>query len=330
MVAGLSSNLFPGTSVGVWQLGKGERFWSVGNLKKDSSPNVNEHTIYDVASVTKAIPLALLVNQLITTKQISLTDKVSDFLPATEKSEVGEITILDLLTYRPFFGVNFSSFKNISADEIWRKLFLAKVTWQKGETVLTNPCAILLTLILNQVTGLEVDQLAEDKIFKPLGLNDTSFVPTSLENVAPSEIDVERGGEIIGVVHDESAWALRPKKLGSAGLFSSTFDLLQVMKSVVELSDSVEMQSMTILNNRYPQTKMGLGWEVDRAWMGKNSSSGFGKTGFTGCFVYGDLQKKLAVVMLSNSTFPTRSNDRKSMNEFRSKLLSAVYTELKP
>src|SRR6266550_2282362 len=61
-----------------------------------------------------------------------------------------------------------------------------------------------------QITGKTLDRLANEKVFKPLGMTDTQFQPPiSLRpRIAPTQTDDARGGLLWGTVHDENAWAM--------------------------------------------------------------------------------------------------------------------------
>ena len=55
-----------------------------------------------------------------------------------------------------------------------------------------------------------LDVLANEKIFKPLGMVDTQFQPPIAlrPRIAPTQVDEARGGLLWGTVHDENAWAM--------------------------------------------------------------------------------------------------------------------------
>ena len=85
---------------------------------------------------------------------------------------------------------------------------------------------ILLQLVMERITGKTLDVLANEKIFKPLGMIDTQFQPPIAirSRIAPTQVDDARGGLLWGTVHDENAWAMGGVA-GHAGLFSTAKDL---------------------------------------------------------------------------------------------------------
>lgn len=72
--------------------------------------------------------------------------------------------------------------------------------------------------------------------------------------------------------------------------------------------------------------QQGLGWEVDREWMGeRRSDKTFGKTGFTGTSLLCDMEKGIGLVILSNRTYPHRPPDNSSINAFRKDIADIVF-----
>ncbi len=63
----------------------------------------------------------------------------------------------------------------------------------------------------------------------------------------------------------------------------------------------------------------GLGWELNQeSFMGSlRSAVTFGKTGFTGCSIVVDPEKRRAGVLLSNHIFPHRRESRNQINRVR-------------
>ena len=68
---------------------------------------------------------------------------------------------------------------------------------------------ILLMDIIERVTNSTLDKLADKYIYKPLGMNNTSFNPiyNGQIRIAPTENDTYfRNQLLVGVVHDENAF----------------------------------------------------------------------------------------------------------------------------
>ena len=85
---------------------------------------------------------------------------------------------------------------------------------------------VLMQFVIERITGQTLDQFVQARVFGPLGMRDTRYNPTDplRPRIAPTETEDFRGGQVWGVVHDETAWALGGVS-GNAGLFSSARDL---------------------------------------------------------------------------------------------------------
>ncbi|MEI6494971.1 MAG: serine hydrolase domain-containing protein, partial [bacterium] len=235
----IEAELFPGAAIG-YILPGGKQEVVVGGhyTTSESSPIVTADSIYDLASITKSIPTASLALYLIDRGELSLDDKVIYFLPQLTGEFMDEITVRHLLRFEIEYGFSLSKNKDKSAEEILEIIFTTDLPTPPGtQYVYTNAAAVLLGLVVEKVAGEGLDKLAEKIFFKPLGMSRTRFRPLekfTTEEIAPSEIDVWRGKALRGEVHDESAYVLSSIIApGSAGLFSTTSDLLKFMQMLL-------------------------------------------------------------------------------------------------
>lgn len=308
----IEEKVFPGCVIGV--VHNGERtILPCGTI--DGHVKVAEKTIYDLASITKSIPVASLAIHLaaVNPLRFHLRGSVREYLPELQH-DYGA-TIEDLLRYR-VTGPRMSDLKLKTFEEIRTHVLERGFNGPPGERAYTNLPAFLLGLIIERVTGEILPALAHRYFFEPLAMNDTTFFPHDIERIAPTEII--DGKEIRGIVHDESArvFARSRRAVGHAGLFSTAPDLLKFLEAMLagKLPTVVE------------GAQKGLGWEVDREWMGsKCSEKTFGKTGFTGTSILCDMEKKIGLVILSNRTYPHRPADNSTVNLLRKDIADIVF-----
>ena len=145
-------------------------------------PLRREHIIR-VGSVTKTFT-AVIILQLVEEGKLSLDDPLSEWFPDFPNAE--GITVRDMLTHRS--GI----FNNLESPVVLGSLFFPRKVWQPQEMVdiaareklhaqdeyyYSNTNYILLGLIAEQITGQDAATLYRKKIFEPLGLHDTYFVP---------------------------------------------------------------------------------------------------------------------------------------------------------
>jgi CubicO group peptidase (beta-lactamase class C family) len=168
-------------------------------------------------------------------------------------------------------------------------------------------------------------------------MNRTTFEPLKVaakEDIVPTEVADWRGGLVQGEVHDESAKALRPKPVGSAGLFSTAPDMLNFMELLLSegrLNGRRFFSKATLSQMRTNQLggseySTGLGWELNQPrFMGRFAQDTFGKTGFTGCMFLCNPDLQAGLVILSNHIYPKRRSDYSAINRFRASVADEVF-----
>ena len=308
----------------------------------DGKVPTQKNTIYDLASITKSIPLASLALLLTTLDppRLNLGGKVVEYLQELQNDY--DATIEDLLRYR-VTGPRLSQLHLKTFEEIRTYVFEHGFDAPAGDGAYTNLPAFLLGIILERVGGATLPALAHRYFFEPLQMNDTTFFPRNPDtynstyrhnnvyaNIAPTEI-VE-GKEIRGIVHDESArvFARARRAVGHAGLFSTAPDLLNFLGTLLlpaEQSHILKNVGMIV-----DGAQEGLGWEIDREWMGAFAKASatrgatvFGKTGFTGTSILCETEKGIGLVILSNRTHPHRPPDNSAINAFRKDVADIVF-----
>lgn len=336
----IAEKIFPGCVVGIVQKNGKRIILPFGRFTYDEASNVvKEDTIYDVASITKAIPTASLLLTLIDEGRVGLNDSLINYLP--EFGSTGgkdKVLISHLLTYTLDLDMPaMSSLKDKTADEIISIAFKAPLKNQPGKKHhYTNVTAGLMGLTIRQLTGRNLDDLSEELFFRPLSMTRTTFHPENFakNEIVPTEFDDWRGRLIHGEVHDESSYVVNQKFiLGMAGLFSTAPDLLKFLEMLLQHGE--------LNGNRYFSASMvramhanqladigrsgGLGWELNQSeFMGKYAPELFGKTGFTGCLVLASPVKGAGLVILSNRIYPKRG-DYQAIYEVRKDIADIVF-----
>ena len=359
----IEERVFPGCVVGMVDR-EGERtVLPFGRFTYDSrSPTVNHDTVYDVASITKAVPVSCLALRLIGEGRLRLDDRLIEYVPEFSNPDREEVRVRHLLTHTLHFGFALSSLKDESPETIMRAIFQTPFASKPGRFFsYANATSILLGLVVERVYGEPLDAVSERVFFSPLGMRRTTFQPLlhfQNNEIAPTEIDPWRGVTVQGEVHDESAWALLggrriedkqgrtqedngceenfvPKIPGSAGLFSTAPDFLAFLQMLLGGGWSrgtpyfTEATMRSMYTNQIPHLGLctGLGWELNQPhYMGQNcSQSTFGKTGFTGCVCLCDIEKGIGMVLLANCIYPWRKPDKESINAFRRDIADIIF-----
>jgi len=356
LLSAIDRRVFSGCALG-WIVDGRESIITAGRYTyDDGAAAVTEKSLFDCASITKAIPVSSLALWMIDRKMLRLADLLVDFVPEYKGSFADSINVRHLLTHTLDFDFRLSECKGLPPEELLDSVLNVRMKSAPGEKFCyANATSILLGMLIERAGGKPLHVLAKEVFFDPIGMSDTTFFPgTDREgrqrffiresdaaaprvsfisaNCVPTEIDDWRGRAICGEVHDESAWALRKiMTAGSAGMFSTVSDLLKFVRMLIDGGEPFFSPATTgaMYTNQIPHIGgqcTGLGWELNQPYMGANrTASTFGKTGFTGCAVIIDRARNSGLVLLSNCTWPKRKPNRDLINEIRAGVAELVY-----
>ncbi len=203
---------------------------------------------------------------------------------------------------------------------------------------------IILSKIIEEITGKSLEEYLNEVFYKELGMFQTMFQP-KLKCVpyrsVPTEYDIYfRKDTVQGYVHDENA-ALLGGIAGHAGIFTTMFDLAKLaymLENSGEYGGECLLSPSTIayFTKRFsPASRRGLGWDKPETSKNKPSPTSrlvspytFGHLGFTGTAIWIDPQNDLAIIILSNRTFPSRENKGFVSESIRTRIVDYVYQSL--
>jgi len=315
---------------------RGQRFvYGAGKLALDDPTRPDGHTIYDLASLTKVIATTTLALQAVEEGKLDLDQPVMRYLPAFRGSGKDRVTVRHLLTHS----------SGLRADSpLWRRTpdadsalgFVNAMpldTIPGARMVYSDMGAIVLGEVLERVLGGRLDRLAEERIFKPLGMRSTGFRPREIARVAATENDTTWRKRIVrGEVHDEKAAWLHGVA-GHAGLFGSALDLLSFGEWLLAQVRSTSPVAREFVRRQevVPGSSRALGWDTPSPGSSAGTLLGpgsYGHTGFTGTSMWTDPGRGLVIVLLTNRVNPTRDNPR--IFPFRIAVADAVVRLLAP
>ncbi|MGW2477108.1 serine hydrolase domain-containing protein [Streptomyces sp. NPDC001665] len=272
---------------------------------------VTEHTVFDLASLTKVVATTPAVLRLADTGALRLDDPVRRHLPGFAGAGKGEVTIRHLLSHssglpshRDFWQLPGSPADRLAA-------VLAEPLEQSPGTAVTYSDLgfILLGEIVSAVTRQPLDAAVRELVLDPLGMTGTRYLPAADKCEAIAATEAPPGGEPKrGVVHDENAESLGGVA-GHAGLFGAALDLATYLR-VCWLSDASPLSARVRAEALSSQTVgldgvRGLGWTLPGdVWDHMSPhwpATGAGHTGFTGTSLALDPVSGIWVVLLTNA-----------------------------
>lgn len=316
---GMTAGAYPGAAVvvgrrgfSVWQKGFGRLGWT-----SKSQPVSPTESVYDLASLTKVIALTTSVMILHDEGKLSLDARVVDILPEFAGPGKDKITIQHLLTHRSGLPAGRQLWKTARTPaEARQQVLETKLQTQPGRLfVYSDLGAAVLGMVVEKVSGMTLDKFSRSRIFEPLGMVDTRFLPpdSMVYRIAPTEVSPPRGYPVRGEVHDEAAFALGGVS-GHAGLFGTAADLsifAQMMLNGGEydgvriVADSTIKKFTTVYKD-----DRALGWEVAAGVHGSGeylSETAYGHTGYTGTSIWIDPERDMFVVLLTNRVHAARA-----------------------
>jgi CubicO group peptidase (beta-lactamase class C family) len=323
---------FPGAVIAVGQHGTVVLLAAVGHYGIDDPRPVTPETVYDLASLTKVIGLTTACMMLVADGKLDLDAPVQRYVPAFRGAGKERVTIRHLLTH----SSGLPAWRPLYTEATTRATALALVDTtplaaEPGRAMVYSDLgAIVLTQAVETITGERLDQHLDRRLFRPLGMTSTRYLPPPewRDRIAPTERSQD-GTIIRGTVHDENAWKLGGVS-GHAGLFSTAGDLARFAEWLLEQRAGAltpgwqpgvnppKLPSNLVLEftrrqDLPPGSSRALGWDTPS----ENSTAGtklgahaFGHTGFTGTSIWMDPDRDLFIILLTNRVHPTRENGR--------------------
>lgn len=329
----IAAHAFPGCAFGVLAGGVVVLQDALGRFtyEENSSP-VTATTAYDLASITKVVATTAAAMLLYQRGLLHLDSLLGDLLPefiSARSADDGarRVELRHLLAHNaglPGYVEFFRSAAN--ASDLMRACLQLPIEAKPGTRVeYSDPGFILLGKAIEVVLGEPLPAWLHREIFNPLEMSSTGFTPAppARSAIPPTEEDIFfRRRRIQGEVQDENAWLLHGTA-GHAGLFSNVPDLLRFADHILR-SNSTRSPANSPANlfrwstvqlfagRQAPEgSSRALGWDTPS----QNSSSGrhfsshsIGHLGYSGCSLWIDFEAELAMVLLTNRTWPNRES----------------------
>ena len=299
---------------------------------EEGATQVSLDTVFDAASLSKVLSTAPSVLLLAEDGKLDLEAPLVRYLPECAQGGKEAITVRQLLTHSSGLPAGLP----------------AKPAWEGKAASLALACAqaptqapgslfrysdinyILLGHLVERVAGMPLERFAQQRIFKPLGMADTGYLPlahTPAARIAPTQRgpdalgaslhgDLAPGQLLAGFVHDPTVRRMGGVG-GSAGVFSTVRDVARFGRMLLgggEL-DGVRVlsrESVRLLSTVQSPPGLalrGMGMDIDSPYAQRPRGTVFpvgsyGHTGFTGCILWVDPQSRTFYVFLSNRVYP--------------------------
>ena len=288
---------------------------------------MTEDTIFDVASVTKAVATASAVMLCVERGSIRLGDPVSKHLPEFTGHGREKMTIKHLLLHSSGLQVNLNGMKppfSRTPSEAYVQVCRERPLFEPGSAFsYSSVGSIVLGMVIEKLSGQTFDVFCTTEIFKPLQMHDTQFLASGedLRRVAPTSASQR------GLVDDRVAREMGGVS-GHASLFTTTSDLARFARMIlnggeldgIRVLKTETVQLMTRVQSptglRSPGAKnlpvqRGLGWDINTPYRTPPHDyslargalfpiGSFGHSGWTGQMLWIDPFSKTFVIFLCN------------------------------
>jgi CubicO group peptidase (beta-lactamase class C family) len=290
---------------------------------------MTRETIFDLASLTKPLATTTALLWLVADGAVSLDDPVAKHLPLFAERDKDAVTVRHLLTHssglkpwRAFHELLLERERKTGErilgtqtgrDWVLERILRSSLVHEPGAAAVYGDLDfIVLGALVEAVARQPLDRFCSERVFGPLGLDDTGFVPPRglRDRIAATENCPWRNRIVWGEVHDPNAAAMGGVA-GHAGLFAPADDVMRYAEILLDVwhgrSDVLppDLVRQFFERQRLPEdSDWALGW--DTPTQGQSSAGrhfgdrSVGHLGFTGTSLWIDLEQEIIVVMLTN------------------------------
>ncbi len=294
---------------------------------------VNAETRFDMASVTKIMATTSLALRAMDRGMLSPDTTADEFFPCNRT-----ITVRNMLTHTIGFGHKSLNIEGNTYDNIAEYILNIAPDTPTGTRVhYCCPAFILLGKILERIYGMRLDRAFSEYVAKPLGLTDTTFLPTDKTNMVASNPSPDE----TGMVNDYNCRFLGGVA-GNAGLFSNAADVTKYVRCLLNGGEPL-FSERTLALAAKNQTEglneaRGLGFVYvdgrDPQTAALFPVGSIGHCGHTGQSVFLDLKSKFFVVILSDAkncvVKKYEHGHYEEVKEMRKRLHEAIKTDMEP
>ena len=336
----VAARAFPAASLAVTHDGKLVALRAFGHFTYDaSSPQPAPDTLFDLASVTKAVAtttMAMILYQRgLLDLEMPVTSVVGEF--AGEDPRRDEVTLRMLLAHSSGLPAYEKLFLRArTREELLADAYSTPLANEPGSHAEYSDIGfIILGVALGRLADESLDRFCQREILGPLGMTHTTFnpAPDLRSTIPPTADDATFRHRIIqGEVQDENTSVLGGVA-GHAGLFSTAQDAATFAHVLLQGGNPIlRPETITLFTKRESSpegTSRALGWDTPSAPSQSGqyfSSNSYGHLGYTGTSLWIDPVRNLSITLLTNRTWPDCKNQ--AIKQVRPRFHDAVIEAL--
>lgn len=280
---------------------------------------VGPRHVFDVASLTKVMATGSLAAALVREGKLDLDDPAARHAPTAFEGEKAAITVRQLLVH----AAGFPPVHPMARANLAAYVADAPLAAPPGSRMVYSDVGfVALGLVLQRAGGAPLDALSSGRVFGPLRLEQTFFVPHRVEvlaralrskhsfvpTVRANRLDVVRRG-----VPDDDVALAAEGVAGHAGLFSSAREVAALGQAWLDALAGrspwlpAEVAARFTQRDVTPGSTRALAWDLPSgaapaigSRLGDGPKGAIGHLGFTGCSLWIDLDREVVCALATN------------------------------
>jgi CubicO group peptidase (beta-lactamase class C family) len=289
----VAEGAFPGAVALIARGGRVAAHWAVGHAQTEPVRRpMRRDTVFDLASVTKAVAGATAALLLLEDGVWSLDDAVARFIPEFAARGKQDVTLRHVLTHTTGFSGWVPTYARAAdSDGVLRVICDLELGDAPGTVVRYSDIGMsLVGHLVRRVTGEGIDRLLQRRVWGPLGMRETGFNPQGARRARAAATErgnrferamVDNVGEtftgwrehvLVGEVNDGNTFYPLGGVSSHAGLFSTAEDLRVFCQMYLDggaIDGTRILSPSTIADATADQTvgltqSWGLGWQLLR------------------------------------------------------------------
>ena len=307
----ISKRVIPNYSLTIIQK-KGVIYSRISGLSdfEHNAFKVKKNTLFNIGSVTKPVTAALII-KLVEKGYLNLDDPVKKYI---NRYSIDEVTILNLLTHTSGYDENLNTDiewpgKSYTIDEYFDKIYSIDTLKYPPDTAceyFTQGYSVLMDII-QTITGKSIESFAQEELFGPLGMKNTTYTP-DFSHKESYVLPLRKNDP------DKFKYLINTPPTGDTGLYSTSEDLAKFVtlflnsgtygKKSIYSSGSIRLMLKEITKGRFEKTPAF--WykgdnNVTGAFGDLNSACAVCHPGFSGTLISIDPEYNIAFSFVTNS-----------------------------
>jgi CubicO group peptidase (beta-lactamase class C family) len=275
--------------------------------------------LFDVASLTKVLATGAVAACLVGDGRLDLDAPAAAWAPTAFEGDKAAITVRQLLAH----SAGFAPTHPLARANLAAYVADAPLAAPPGSRMVYSDVGfVALGLVLQRAGGAPLDALAAARVFGPLRLQQTFYVPERVEVLARAlrarhpfvpTVRANRRAVVRRGAPDDDVALAAEGVAGHAGVFSTAPEVAAVGQAWLDALAgrspwlAAGVAQAFVARDATPGSTRALAWDLPSGAapsigtrLGRGARGAIGHLGFTGCSLWIDLDREIVCVLLTN------------------------------